>query len=148
MLTPLRSLIPAAASAVILLILSAPAGAQQPQELDLEKLQQQLGLPAGSMSMSSDVERVWVSQAGGVVSKRFATDEDATHVTFDKDQPLRVLYREDGWVRVRDGNRYGWVPEEAVTDTSPKVTVPGMVPGMAPDGDAPIALPVPGAGSE
>lgn len=127
------------AGLVAAVLLSGPAVAQQPQEIDLAQLQQQLGLPAGSMSMS-DGERVWVAQSGGVVSKRFATDDKAQHVTFDKDQPLRVLYREDGWVRVRDGNRYGWVPEEAVTDTSPKVTVPGQ--------GQPIALPVPGAGSE
>jgi hypothetical protein len=122
-------------TALLTLVCFDVARAQEPQTIDLSQLQQQLGIPADAMSMSGGVERVWVAKEGGVVSKRFATDAEATHVTFGDGQQLRVLYREAGWVRVRDGDRYGWVPEDAVTDTPPEVGVPGQ----------PVALPVPGA---
>lgn len=52
-------------------------------------------------------------------SKRFLTDPAPTHVAFASGEDVRVLFREAGMVRVRDGERYGWVPESALGKEPP-----------------------------
>ncbi|MEZ4323202.1 MAG: SH3 domain-containing protein [Myxococcota bacterium] len=69
----------------------------------------------------STVEVVYVAGEEGVASKRFVTDAAASHVKFEPGRPLRVLFRENGWVRVREGEQYGWLPAKSVTADSPLV---------------------------
>jgi len=72
-----------------------------------------------AVTPNSSADVVFVQPEAGVVSKRFISDEKATFVTFDKGQALRVLYREAGWVRVRLGDKYGWVAEATVGPQAP-----------------------------
>ncbi len=73
---------------------------------------------------NSDKEVVYVAQGDGVVTKRFITDTEAAGAKLGAGDAVTVLFREDGMVRVRKGDVYGWVPEAAVTTEAPPTPTP------------------------
>ena len=83
----------------------------------------------------TNTEVLYVVAEEGVQSKRFADDAEATHFTFANAAAVRVLFKEDGWVRVRQGANYGWVPEAALSAEAP-------APPSLPVELTPTALPV------
>lgn len=64
-------------------------------------------------SLDDGVETLVVT-ADDARSKRWIDDPAPTHVVFAKDAVVRVLYREAGMVRVREGDRYGWLPASSL----------------------------------
>lgn len=73
-----------------------------------------------ALTPQSTTEVLYVAPEAGVLSKRFADDAAAKHVKFEQGTALRVLYREGSMVRVREGERYGWVPAASLTPENPK----------------------------
>jgi len=80
-------------------------------------------------AFSDESESAWVR--GEVVSKRFF-GEVTTGPKFDDGARVVVLTRDGGLVRVQLGNRFGWVPEAALTSTAPEgaATPPAGMPPM------------------
>lgn len=120
-------------AALVLLGLTSPAGAQMP-----------LGV-GGAMAMPSSNTRYVVAD---VVSKRFP-GEDVAGPTFTTGEQVDVIVEENGSVRVRQGERYGWVSAAQLTAMPPMPSptqVPGSNPllgGLKPLVPAPQGTPVP-----
>lgn len=73
------------------------------------------------LGADDDAEIVWIaSLEQAAKSKRFAADKEATGPVFAPASTVRVLIRENGMVRVRSGDDYGWLPESAVANADPK----------------------------
>ena len=68
-----------------------------------------------SIALAQDT--VWAVE--DAPSKRFTDAELSGPPIFTNDR-LVVLYRENGLIRVRKGNDYGWIAETAVTDVEPE----------------------------
>ena len=80
-----------------------------------------------SINTAAETPVVYVTAQEGAKSKRFADDASTEHVVFAKGQPLRVLFREKGWVRVRDGDKYGWIRESQTSTEAPKIELPTLL---------------------
>lgn len=85
---------------ILPLLLSLTAFAQSPLSLTLPPL--------------DDGVETLVVAVDDARSKRWLDDPAPAHVVFAKDTVVRVLYREAGMVRVREGDRYGWLPASAL----------------------------------
>ena len=70
-----------------------------------------------AMTIGAPAEAVYATEL--IASKRFVDGKRGSGVTFDTGKPLRVIVRENGWVRVRDGDSFGWLPESKVTSEVP-----------------------------
>ncbi len=68
-------------------------------------------------------DTVWAAE--DVVAQRWVDDADVTVGTVEQGARLDVVYREAGWVRVRIAalDRFGWLPETAVTTVEPEAPV-------------------------
>lgn len=53
-----------------------------------------------------------------IASIRFL-GEDTKGPVFQAGERLELITEKDGWVRVRQGERYGWVPADALSDEPP-----------------------------
>lgn len=100
--------------------------AQSPISLSPSPLTLDAGPPVEVMYVAADK----------VVSKRFFDDAAPGHVDFVKGDDVRVLYRANGWIRVRDGEKYGWLPETALTAERPEMPA-------APQPSTPIEFNIP-----
>ncbi len=80
-------------------------------------------------ALADEPESAWVR--GEAASKRFL-GETTVGPTFDDGARVVVLMREGGQVRVQLGNRFGWVPESALTSEAPAgaATPPAGMPPM------------------
>jgi hypothetical protein len=124
---------------LVLAGLSSPAGAQMPPGFGTS-----LGMPtANARYIIADV-----------VSKRFP-GEDVVGPTFTTGEQVDVIIEDGGSVRIRQGERYGWVPAGQLTSMSPmpQMPMPGMpqmpganplLGGLKPLVPAPPGTPVPG----
>ena len=109
---------------------STPAGAQMPPGI------------GGSLAIPSANARYLMAD---VVSKRFP-GEDLAGPTFKTGEQVDVIVEEGGSVRVRQGERYGWVPAAQLTATAPMPTLPAggnpLLGGLQPLQPAAPASPV------
>lgn len=84
-----------------------------------------LGLGWGALAWAQDAagltrgDTVWVVEE--IRSERFA-DAAVTGPVFRPGEPVTVLFVEAARLRVRKGDRYGWVPSTAVTSEDPAMT--------------------------
>lgn len=93
-----------------LLLLPALAQAQQPAQpirLGQQPIQLDLG-PTGAARYPTKE----------IASVRFL-GEDAAGPVFQPGERLELITEKDGWVRVRQGERYGWVPADALSTEPP-----------------------------
>ena len=73
------------------------------------------------LGAEDETELVWIaSTTDAAKSKRFAADKEQTGPVFAPASSVRVLIRENGMIRVRSGDDYGWLPESAVANENPK----------------------------
>lgn len=70
-----------------------------------------------AMTIGQPAEAVYAVEL--IASKRFVDGKRGSGVTFEKGKALRVIVRENGWVRVRDGESYGWLPESKLSSEPP-----------------------------
>ena len=84
-----------------------------------------LAFAQSPMIMSpSDTEVVYVVATEGVAVKRFFDDAEPGAKILANGVALTVLFRESGWIRVRQGETYGWIPESAISKDPPLPTLP------------------------
>jgi len=71
------------------------------------------------VSASALAEPVWATET--TAARRWVDSAEHLQTTVEKDARLDVVFREDGWVRVRLPGRqgYGWLPEAKVTTVEP-----------------------------
>src|SRR4051794_18391439 len=67
-------------------------------------------------SPASAAEVVWAT--ADTPSQRFSDDKIAGP-TFTKGEQLELLVRDGDRARVRDGDKFGWVPAASITSTKP-----------------------------
>lgn len=73
------------------------------------------------LGADDDAELVWIaSTTEAAKSKRFFDDAEQNGPVFGPAASVRVLIRENGMVRVRSGEDYGWLPASAVVSENPK----------------------------
>ncbi|MBW2255729.1 MAG: hypothetical protein JRI25_14160 [Deltaproteobacteria bacterium] len=60
-------------------------------------------------------------------------DDDTAGPALDEGEKVTVLFREGDLVRVRKGERYGWVASSVLTDAAPEAAAPTeAIPATAP----------------
>jgi len=89
------------------LLLPGLAHAQQPIQLGTQPIQLDLG-PTGPVRYATQE----------IASVRFL-GEDVKGPVFQAGERLELITEKDGWVRVRQGDRYGWVPADALSAEPP-----------------------------
>jgi hypothetical protein len=77
-------------------------------------------------------EAAWVAEDAETV--RFLDDDTAGPALNEGDR-VTVLFREGDLVRVRKGERYGWVAGSVLTDAAPEAATPTETTPAAPPGE-------------
>ncbi|MCA9493709.1 MAG: hypothetical protein KC621_27440 [Myxococcales bacterium] len=108
--------------------------------LALAQPQMPLGLPPGfdlSALQGPKAEARWLTAQ--VVATRFP-GEKTPGPTFESGEMVELILEDGGQARVRQGDRYGWVPASALTTEAP---APPAVPASASDllGAPPLLVP-------
>jgi hypothetical protein len=94
---------------VAALSLSLPALAQQPQVIEL-------GPPGAATSAAK-----YVYATKDVTARRWQDAETPSTGEVKTNDRLELVFKTDGWVRVRmpKSPKFGWLPADAVTETAP-----------------------------
>jgi len=77
-------------------------------------------------------ESAWATRDAETV--RFP-DADTAGPKLEEGDEVTVLFREGDLVRVRKGDRYGWVEASVLTDTAPEGAEPAATPPSTPPGE-------------